>query len=342
MNLRPATLLVTRFRNDFEASLHVKPPSDYRLGVAVSGGPDSLALLLLAAAAYPGRVEAATVDHRVRHANASEAEAVRVLCETLGVEHATLSVDNPLPANPNQAWARDLRYTLLEWWTAKRELSVLLTAHHLDDQAETLLMRANRGSGVSGLASVRATSLMVMSEARLVRPLLGWRRPELRAIVDDADLSPVDDPSNHDRAFDRTAARTLLAQNPYLRPERLAATATAAADAEEALNWTSARLWEQRRGELTRARSVCVDLKGIPREYLRRIIRIGMDEVRETMTNFRDGWTPRGASIDRLLRRSVAERSVAGWNATLGGVLITVSGDTWCFAPAPPRRAAGP
>lgn len=334
----PPAALIDRFRRDLEA-LH---PGPGKIGIAVSGGPDSLALLLLAHAAYPGMVEAATVDHRVRPANADEAISVKALCETLEVDHATLRVDNSLPANPGQSWARALRYTLLESWVAKRGLTCLLTAHHLDDQAETFLMRANRGSGVTGLAGVRPSAPMAMSDARLLRPLLGWRGCELRGIVAAAGIVPVDDPSNANPVFDRTGARALLSGEAWLNPRRLASAAANAADADAALDWTVARLWNERMIAPGSSGMLSLILRDLPREYRRRLIIMALDHVRETLTELRDGWSPRGSSIDRLLRGASEHLSITGWGATLGGVGITVyAADTWHFRAAKPRRTGG-
>jgi tRNA(Ile)-lysidine synthase len=142
--------------------------------VAVSGGPDSLALLLLAHAAMPGLVEAATVDHGLRSESADEAAFVAEICGKLGVPHATLKVT--VGAGNLQAEARAARYAALAGWMAERGLAALATAHHADDQAETLILRLNRGSGVAGLAGVRARGLVPGTRLPLLRPLLGWRR----------------------------------------------------------------------------------------------------------------------------------------------------------------------
>src|SRR6476646_5114047 len=151
----PEPELVERFRDDLDALI----APDAAVGIAVSGGPDSLALLLLSAAARPGRVAAATVDHQLRPESRTEAEMVADVCERLGIPHAILSVQwDEKPATAVQERARAARYALLGGWIEERNLRGLVTAHHLDDQAETLLMRLNRGSGARGLAGMRAAA----------------------------------------------------------------------------------------------------------------------------------------------------------------------------------------
>ena len=176
-----------------------------RLGIAVSGGPDSCALLLLAAAAMPGRIAAATVDHGLRAESADEARFVADLCAAIDVEHAVLPVT--VEQGNVQAQARAARYRALAEWAAELGLAALASAHHADDQAETLLLRLNRASGVAGLAGVRERGLVSGSELLLVRPLLGWRRLELERIVEAAGLNAVADPSNIDDRFDRARLR---------------------------------------------------------------------------------------------------------------------------------------
>ncbi|HWU02750.1 MAG TPA: tRNA lysidine(34) synthetase TilS, partial [Novosphingobium sp.] len=180
-----------------------------KLGVAVSGGPDSLALLLLAAAALPGRVMAATVDHGLRAESAAEAAEVARVCTQIGVSHATLAI---AVADGNvQAQARAGRYAALAQWAQQAGVAALCSAHHADDQAETLLMRLNRGSGVAGLAGVRERGLVPGTRLPLLRPVLGWRRAELAGVVAEAGFAAADDPSNRDDAYDRVRMRKALA-----------------------------------------------------------------------------------------------------------------------------------
>ena len=300
--------LAARFRADLEALTGAAPT---RLGLAVSGGPDSLALLLLAHAAYPGRVHAATVDHGLRPESAAEAAFVAGLCGELGVPHVILAANMTDKVNV-QAAARARRYALLGRWAGEIEAGCLLTAHHLDDQAETLVMRLLRGSGLAGLAGIRAVN------PPLVRPLLGWRRDELAAVVRAAGVDPVADPSNQDERFDRARIRRRLAEAQWLDPAPLARSAAALAEAEEALEWAVERLWRERVDGLT------LDPAGLPAELRRRLVLRLLATI--------GGPPPRGEEVGRLLATLDG-----GGTATLAGVKC-VGGTRWRFAPAPPRR----
>ena len=317
----PSPDLVARFQADL-AALTGAPTG---LGIAVSGGPDSLALLLLAAAALPGKVAAATVDHGLRPESADEARLVAELCDELEVPHATLKVQvDPASASLQQA-ARQARYEALGAWLRKSGTACLATAHHAEDQAETLIMRLLRGSGVAGLSAVRAKLPLPapMSSAKLVRPLLGWRRAELRAIVDAAGIDPVDDPSNGDGRFDRVRVRKLLAASEWLDPVPLARSAAALAEADQALEWSTRRLWNER--VQPRGGRLLFDSNELPPELRRRLlIRI--------LKHLNPHGTPRGDEIGRLLE--TLERGAA---ATLAGVKCS-GGIVWRFEPAPPRR----
>ena len=322
MTLSPDLLL--RFRADLGAVSDEAPDASLRLGIAVSGGPDSLALLLLAAAAFPGAIAAATVDHGVRTAAAEEARAVGAICAALAVPHRVLRAENGLPPRGSlQDRARRLRYRLLGAWAEEEALGWIATAHHLDDQAETFLMRAARGSGVAGLAGVRGCGTIADVAVPVVRPLLGWRRAELAAVVAAAELCAVDDPANRDPAHDRTAFRALLAESPRLRPEGLARAAANLAQAEGALDWVARQLAAER----LRTEDGAVLLRApheLPRELRRRLLHAAIEHFAAR--------PPRGDSLDRLLHLIDSGRA-----ATLGGIAVQ-PGPDWRLAPAPPRR----
>ena len=314
--LVPAPHLVRRF----DADLAPLVATDARLGIAVSGGPDSLALLLLAATARPGRIEAATVDHQLRPESREEVNFVRGICQRLGVSHSALlvSVD---PAASLQAQARSARYKALGEWAIERDLTAVATAHHVDDQAETLMMRLARGAGMGGLVGVRHSRPMEPG-VTLVRPLLDWRREELGAIVAAAGLTPIDDPANRDPRHDRSRFRFMLAEADWADAERLAASARWLAEADEALDWALAPLVEARLvmsdGKLT------VDAEGLPRELQRRLLLAAF----ERMGTHR----PRGPELDRA-RKALG----AGKPATLAGLKLE-PGPPWSLSVAPARR----
>lgn len=231
MTLAPE--LVDRFRADLAAVGFPLGSHDAWLGIALSGGGDSLALLLLAQAAVPGRVQAATVDHQLRPESAEEARKSAEFCRQLNVPHHTLRV-TVAPGNL-QAQARTARYDALAQWCNGEGLTALATAHHQDDQAETLMMRLNRGSGVSGLAAIRPRGKMPGSDVPVIRPLLSWNRAELRQIVDQKGWQPVDDPSNANAAFDRVRMRAALENAEWINPAGLARSASLLAGADAAI-----------------------------------------------------------------------------------------------------------
>ena len=312
------TVLKRRFAADLDP-LH---PPGLPLGVAVSGGPDSLALLLLAAAVRPGEIRAATVDHGLRPASGEEAEMVAALCDRLAVPHSILPADwAEAPSANIQAEARNMRYRRLCDWAQNEGLPAIATAHHADDQAETLLMRLARGSGVGGLAGVRASRALA-EDVRLVRPLLGWRKAELVELVGAAGIEPVDDPSNRDPAHDRVRFRRIVEQADWLDPARLSATASALRDADEALDWATAPLMVQRIER--KADLISVDPSGLPGEIRRRLLLAALAQLGIP--------APRGPDLARAMTALAEGRTVTLADIKLEG------GPTWRLSPAPPRR----
>ena len=318
----PEPGLVERFRADLDPL--IAPGA--RLGVAVSGGPDSLALLLLAAAADPAQVEAATVDHGLRDEARAEAEAVAKLCEALGVPHVILTARwDGKPATAIQERARRERYRLLGFWAEERALGALATGHHADDQAETFLMRLKRGSGVRGLAAMRARSVAPGTDVKLIRPLLGWRRAELEQVCADAGLTPAADPSNTDENFERVRVRRALADCDWIDPGAIARSAANLADADRALEWATRTEWSRSVNERNGMISARPD--GIPTEILRRVV---TRAIRHLATE--GDADLRGHELDRLLATLSK-----GDTATLRGVLCS-GGHEWRFQAAPHRK----
>jgi tRNA(Ile)-lysidine synthase len=183
------------------------------LVLAVSGGPDSLALMVMAArwrrATKRGpRLIAITVDHALRRESAAEARAVKALAKRLNVEHHTLRWSGAKPSTGVPSAARDARYRLLA--RLSRELGTVhvLTGHTRDDQAETVLMRLSRGSGLAGLGgmarAIRRDGIV------LVRPLLDVPKSRLVATVRQAGVAFADDPTNRDLTYARARLRAVM------------------------------------------------------------------------------------------------------------------------------------
>lgn len=312
-----------RFRSDLEVLTGTPPTPERPLGVAVSGGGDSVALLLLAAQSYPGAVRAATVDHGLRADSRTEAEAVASLCAALSVPHAILSVQ--VDAGNLQAEARAARYAALRDWAPGPWVAV---AHHRDDLAETLLMRIGRGAGVGGLAAMcDVRPIMDGATVQLIRPLLGWSRDELAAIA--APIGYVADPSNEADRFDRARIRKLLAAAPELAADRLAQAASNLRDAEDAIRWMLASLLPERLVEVEGA--VQVRAQDLPRELRRRLARAAIDRVRLGAGLSQD-W--RDTGLDRLLATLDS-----GGIGTIAGVKASADRGEWRFEPAPPHRS---
>lgn len=206
------------------------------IAVGVSGGADSLALCLLAAAwvrARGGRLTALIVDHGLRPASADEAAATAHRLAGLGVPAAILPWQGAKPAAGVQARARRARLRLMLAWCRERGVLHLLLAHHARDQRETVLMRLLRGSGIEGLAGMRA--VVETGHLRLLRPLLTVEPERLRAWLRARDLTWIEDPSNADPAFARARLRqawTRLAASGITDADldRLQVRARAAAD----------------------------------------------------------------------------------------------------------------
>lgn len=326
--------LANRFAAALNAVLGAPPVAEAPLALAVSGGPDSMAMLALAAAALPGCVVAASVDHGLRADAADECAMVARACGDLNVPHATLTAGAPPAGASLQAQARALRYRLLIDWAAAAGAPWLATAHQADDQAETFLMRAARGAGLSGLAGVRARRIAAATDGTavtIVRPLLDWRRAELRAIVTSAGLPVVDDPANDDPRHDRTRFRRLLKAHEWLDVPHLARAASHLGEADDEMRGMAEWLWAERCVAGDEA-TVALALAGVPRGMRRRLVQRAIGAVREAAAITAPDWPAEG-NVEPLL-----DALTAGRAATRAGVLGRAVGDVWHFRPAPPRR----
>nr|WP_281381150.1 tRNA lysidine(34) synthetase TilS [Methylobacterium brachythecii] len=311
--------------------------------LAVSGGPDSTALMYAAASGAPERsLAVATVDHALRPDSTREAENVGQLARRLGLRHAILTWDTR-PRGGIQAGARAARYRLLASHAAEIGASLVLTAHTADDQAETVLMRLMAGSGPAGLAGM-ARERVLGAGIRLARPFLDIPKAELVDYCRANALSFVHDPSNADDRFTRARLRTLMPSLAAegLTRERLMRLADRLARDEAALSRGARDLLEAARrpavpsafaldGAALLAASEAITLRALDRA----IESVQPDPRRATPRRLErlerlvfDGLLPalsQGTRLRRTLRGTLVEVAPAG--------LVTI-------ALAPPRRSA--
>ncbi|HWT97274.1 MAG TPA: tRNA lysidine(34) synthetase TilS, partial [Terriglobales bacterium] len=225
------------------------------IAVAVSGGSDSLALLVFLRdwlAPHGGRLTALSVDHGLRPEAAAECRQVGELISELNasgitaargaawpaIDHHILTWQGAKPTTGLMAAARQARYRLLTAWCRAHDVLHLALAHHADDQAETVLMRADHGSGAAGLAGMSA--LLCRDGVRLLRPLLGWRKHDLTADLQRRGLSWIEDPSNRAQRFERVRWRQQLGAQADIAP--LLAEASAAGTRRDRLERQTA-IW---------------------------------------------------------------------------------------------------
>ncbi|MEK8092865.1 tRNA lysidine(34) synthetase TilS [Methylocystis sp. IM3] len=308
-----------------------------RLLLAVSGGPDSVALMLLSAQwrARPSHeVAVATVDHGLRPDSHAEARLVADWARALGFEHHLLEWEGEKPATRIQERARGARYALLADCAARIGASAIVTAHHADDQAETILFRLARGSGVSGLAGMAASARC--NGLALLRPLLGLRKSTLVGVCEAARHPYVSDPSNANEAYARVKLRRLMPmlEELGLGAEALLRLGTRAARASVALDACAARLRARALLEAGAgsARFDAAALRGAPLELLQRLLAVEIARI-----------APRSQlRLDRLER--AAQRLAEALNddhklrMTLADLLLDSENGSVTLRPAPPRR----
>jgi tRNA(Ile)-lysidine synthase len=333
------------------------------LVIAVSGGPDSTALLVLVARWRAGRKRgpallAVTVDHGLRPESAREARAVKRLATQLGIRHRTLRWTGDKPATALQEEARRVRYQLLAAAARGAGAPYVLAAHTLDDQAETVLLRMARGSGLSGLgAMARQTLLPALSAAEdarktntrnnsarktdaimLVRPLLDLPKARLIATLAAMGITFVDDPSNRDPRFTRPRLRMLM---PALADEgldarRLALLARRMRRAEATIETAVDAAVEVVSEGWSGRGPITIDaekLGALPAEVSLRVLGRAIHHLGD------EGPLKLGKleTLHAALVTARAEKTRL--RRTLAGALITLAGDRILVENAPPRAA---
>ena len=331
--------------------------------LAVSGGPDSIALMWLAArwrkALSRGpRLLATTVDHGLRPEAAREAREVKRLARHLGIPHRTLRWRGDKPKSGVPAAARAARYRLLANIARRSGASHVLTAHTRDDQAETLLMRLLRGSGIGGLAAMARES--EREGVLIARPFLDVPKSQLIATLHKAGIGYADDPTNRDVRFTRPRIRAVIAD---LRAEggdarnlaRLASRLARANAAIEILADGAARYLTLKDQVIASPRTTSAGpqsanfeaaaFAGLPEEIRLRLLLRAIDRIGH------EGPAELGkaeallAALDRALQKSAKETSVLTAAArrpklkqTLAGAIVSLSGGRIVISAAPPRR----
>jgi tRNA(Ile)-lysidine synthase len=313
--------------------------------LAVSGGPDSIALMWLASRWRRGlargpRLIAVTVDHGLRSEAAAEARDVKRLARILDLPHRTMRWTGAKPKTGLPAAARSARYRLLAQAARENGATHILTAHTRDDQAETLLMRLLRGSGIAGLAAMaRVTE---REGVLLARPFLDVSKPQLIATLKKAKVDFADDPTNHDVNFTRPRLRAVM---PVLAAEggdarnlaRLATRLARANAAVEILADGAERYLALKGSEAPHSGFNAKEFAAMPEEIrlrllLRAINRFGHEGPAEL------------GKVEALLAaldRSVAEGDQgrrASLRQTLAGALVSLIDGRIRVEPAPPRR----
>ena len=282
------------------------------IGVAVSGGGDSMALLHLmhrASAVAGWRVEAVTVDHCLRAEAADEARMVAGFCAGIGVPHATLVWDHDEIAGNLMDRARRARRALMAGWARQRGIGTVVLGHTADDQAETLLMEMARAAGLDGMSGM--SSSWKEQGVLWSRPLLDQSRAHLREYLSGQGIAWADDPTNDDPAYSRVKARRAMrALAPLgITAERLAAVADHLTDAHRALMWAirqeAARIVREEAGALIIDKKAFVTLPG---EFQRRLL-IGALRWLSGAEQ-----SPRGAKVGQMHRALLQ-----GKDATLAG-----------------------
>jgi tRNA(Ile)-lysidine synthase len=315
--------------------------------LAVSGGPDSTALLVLAARwrkalKHPPKLVAVTIDHGLRPQAKREAAAVKRLARALGIEHRTLRWTGRKPRTGLQEAARIARYRLLAEAAREAGARHVLTAHTLDDQAETMLFRLARGSGLRGLAAMASVSPLPEDTSSregaggtlvLVRPLLDIPKKRLLRTLQKARIGYADDPTNRDPRFMRPRLRAAMPalEREGLSSRRLALLARRVRRADDALDFYVEEAVARLAPQWVDGGPVVLPAAGyslLPAEVALRLVGLAIQRIGDEGP----------VELNKLEALHAAlQRSSAQVRRTLAGALVTLNGEQLRIERAPPR-----
>jgi tRNA(Ile)-lysidine synthase len=310
--------------------------------LAISGGPDSTALLALAVR-WAARIKqaprliAATVDHGLRPEARREAMAVKRLAQKFGIPHRTLHWRDAKPTAGIQEKARLARYELLRREARRHGARHVVTAHTLDDQAETILFRMARGSGITGLAGMARASTQP-DEILLVRPFLHLPKARLLATLAAEALPFIDDPSNRDPRFARSRLRPLIAQlaREGLDAQRLSLLALRMRRADAAIEAIVNALTPVATHPIGAPGAVAIDaavLGSLPAEVALRI-------MGRAIANVGDEGPVELGKLEAFMAALAGSGAASRFRRTLAGAIVTVAGERIVVERAPARRKA--
>lgn len=291
-----------------------------RVAVALSGGPDSMALCwLLSREARKGmEIHALTVDHGLRAESADEARRVaRWVKDWPCLRHKILKRDmkGRNAASKIMEAARHDRYALMAEYCRRHKITKLFTAHHLNDQAETFLFRLAKGSGLDGLSCMR--DIQPYDESlSVVRPLLDVPKENLVALCEREEIPFVADPSNENPRFARSRLRAALEREGLTSP-RLARTASRLARAREALGFYADKVWMEALQEETKTRVVFSFplLESAPADIRLRVVQRAMEKLGR-----KGAYPPRLEKLEEIVEEMFSDPPFR--RATLGGFML--------------------
>lgn len=294
-----------------------------KVAVGVSGGADSLALVVLLAELLGNkRIVALTVDHKLRDESTEEACYVADLMQNLGIEHYILTWDGKKPKQGIEEAARIARYNLIYDWCQNNRVGTLCVAHHLLDQAETFFIRLHRGSGLAGLCGM--SSVGYWKNLKIIRPLLDVHPQELRDFLKQRNIRWVEDPSNQSDDFLRCRIRKflpILEEITGITAERIADTMKVLAQSRDYIRFQVdgfidkyARFWDEV--------GVCISLKALRETHKELVYQVINDLLKKISGK---DYSPRADDVERLVGKITQKNNESFSGATLSECEIFVA-----------------